>query len=235
MGNSRWTPRGVLAVSGLAALLAGCATTPMGPTITVMPGPGKSFSAFAADQEVCKAYAAQQVQGEAQSANQQAAVGGAVTTVLGTGVGALLGAAGGNAGTGAAIGAGVGAGGGALYGAYHSQQQQGSIQSQYDSAYAQCMYAKGNQVPGFAPRTGVAPMPMAPQGTPAAMPAANAEVQATQEQLVRLGYLHGAVDGVLGPETRGAIEAFQRANNMPVTGRPSAHLLAVLRATPGGG
>ncbi len=232
MGNSRLTARSVLVASGLAALLAGCATAPMGPTVTVMPGPGKSFSAFAADQEVCKSYASQQVQGQAEAANQRAVVGGAVTTVVGTGVGALIGAASGNAGTGAAIGAAAGAGGGGLYGAYNTQQQQGGLQSQYDSAYAQCMYAKGNQVPGFAPRTGVAPMP--PSAMPQAAPAASAEVQATQQQLIRLGYLHGAADGVAGPQTRGAIEAFQRANGMAVTGRPSAHLLSVLQASPGG-
>jgi hypothetical protein len=26
-----------------------------------------------------------------------------------------------------------------------------SLQQRYDLAYAQCMYARGNQVPGFAP------------------------------------------------------------------------------------
>jgi hypothetical protein len=35
----------------VAAMLAGCAATPMGPTVQVMPGPGKSFDAFQADQE----------------------------------------------------------------------------------------------------------------------------------------------------------------------------------------
>jgi peptidoglycan hydrolase-like protein with peptidoglycan-binding domain len=90
------------------------------------------------------------------------------------------------------------------------------------------MYAKGNQVPGFAPRTAMA----VPQAAPTAMPAPDPTVRATQEQLIRLGYLHGAADGVVGPQTRAAIEKFEQANAMPVDGVASPHLLAVLRATP---
>jgi peptidoglycan hydrolase-like protein with peptidoglycan-binding domain len=43
-------------------------------------------------------------------------------------------------------------------------------------------------------------------------------VQQAQEQLIRLGYDPGTVDGVYGPRTRQALEAFQRAQNLPVTG-----------------
>ena len=138
--------------AGIVAMLAGCAATPMGPTIQVMPGPNKSFDTFQTDQLVCKNYAEQQVQGQADVANQRAVGGAVLGTVLGAGLGAAVGGAYGNAGAGAAIGAASGAGAGTLYGANASTQAQWSIQQQYDNAYAQCMYSKGNQVPGFVPR-----------------------------------------------------------------------------------
>ena len=130
-------------------LLAGCATTPMGPTVQVMPGRSKSFDAFQTDQLVCKNFAEQQVQGQAEAANQRAVGGAVLTTVLGAGLGAATGAAFGNAGAGAAIGAAAGAGGGSLYGANASSGAQLTIQQQYDNAFAQCMYSKGNQAAGL--------------------------------------------------------------------------------------
>jgi hypothetical protein len=138
----------VFLAAGLLALLAGCAGTPMGPTVQVMPGPGKTFDAFQTDQLVCKNYAQQQVAGQADAANQRAVGGAVLTTALGAGMGAVFGSFAGNAGAGAAIGAASGAGLGAAYGADASAQAQGGIQWQYDNAYAQCMYARGEQVPG---------------------------------------------------------------------------------------
>src|SRR4029077_12558507 len=41
--HSGWTGAGVCGVTVLGLLLAGCAQTPLGPTVQVMPGPGKSF------------------------------------------------------------------------------------------------------------------------------------------------------------------------------------------------
>ncbi len=136
----------------LLGLLAGCAAPPMGPTVTVMPGAGKSFEAFQADQSYCQYYASQQVQGQAEAANQRAVGGAALTTLLGAGLGAAVGSVGGNVGAGAAIGAATGATGGAIYGANATAYEQAGIQQRYDNAFAQCMYARGNQVPGFAPR-----------------------------------------------------------------------------------
>jgi len=142
----------LFAGAGALVLLAGCATTPMGPTLLVMPGPGKSFEVFQYDQSVCKNYAAQQVQGQADAANQRAVGGAVLTTALGAGVGAIFGSFAGNAGAGAAIGAASGVGVGSAIGADASAQVQGSIQQQYDNAFAQCMYSKGEQVPGFSPQ-----------------------------------------------------------------------------------
>jgi hypothetical protein len=219
------TGRGFVSV-GILALLAGCAATPMGPTVQVMPGPGKTFDVFQMDQMNCKSYAQQQVAGQADAANNRAVGGAVLTTAIGAGLGAAVGAAYGNAGAGAAIGAASGAGGGALYGADASTQAQWSIQQQYDNAYAQCMYAKGEQVAGFVPLAAYAPPPPPPMAIP------NPLVQATQAELIRLGYLRDSADGFIGPRTRSAISTFQQVNGLPVTGATSPQLLATLQATP---
>jgi hypothetical protein len=53
-----------------------------------------------------------------------------------------------------------------------------------------------------------------------AMPAraGDATLQEAQQRLTDLGYDPGTADGVYGPRTRQALEAFQRARNLPVTG-----------------
>lgn len=53
-------------------------------------------------------------------------------------------------------------------------------------------------------------------------------VQTIQSRLNALGYNAGSEDGVLGPQTKRAIEAFQRDQNIAVTGEPSGGLLALL-------
>jgi hypothetical protein len=45
----------------LLALLAGCATAPTGPHVLVLPGTGKSFDQFRADEQECRQYAQAQV------------------------------------------------------------------------------------------------------------------------------------------------------------------------------
>jgi uncharacterized protein YcfJ len=120
--------------------------TPTNPTVAVLPGAGKSFEAFAADQAVCKQYATAQVAGQAERANTLGVGGALLTTALGAGLGAAVGG-----GQGAGIGAAAGAVGGSALAAGGTSDAQGSIQQQYDVAYMQCMYAKGNQVPGPAP------------------------------------------------------------------------------------
>ncbi len=42
-------------------------------------------------------------------------------------------------------------------------------------------------------------------------------VREIQRRLARAGYYHGPIDGVMGPQTRYAIRAYQRAHNMRVT------------------
>jgi uncharacterized protein YcfJ len=127
-------------------LLDGCAQTPMGPTIAVMPAPGKPFDVFQSDQMICKQFADGQVAGGAQAANNQQVGTAVLGTILGAGLGAAIGG-----GRGAAIGAASGALGGTAIGAGPASQANMSLQQRYDIAYAQCMYTRGNQVPGFQP------------------------------------------------------------------------------------
>ena len=137
-------------ILGLAsvALLSGCASVPLGPTVQVMPAANKPFQVFEQDQMECKQYAQSQVQGQSQAANQRAVGTAVVGTALGAAVGALMGG-----GRGAGVGAGLGGVVGSGVGASGSQSTQYSIQMQYDNAYSQCMYAHGNQVMGYSTPT----------------------------------------------------------------------------------
>ena len=135
----------VIACAALV-LLGACTPAPQGPTVPVMPSPNKPPQVFQDDQAVCMNYA-QQVIGPAQQQLQNQQVGSAlIGTVLGAGIGAAAGG-----GRGAAIGAGAGALAGTAYGANASQYEAMNMQQRYDMAYSQCMYTRGNQVPGFAP------------------------------------------------------------------------------------
>jgi hypothetical protein len=51
----------------------------------------------------------------------------------------------------------------------------------------------------------------------------------TQQALLDLGYQIGAVDGLIGANTRAAVRAFQKQQGLPVTGEPSEELLERLR------
>ena len=53
-------------------------------------------------------------------------------------------------------------------------------------------------------------------------------VAAVQRRLGELGYYHGMVDGVIGPQTSGAIAAFESRNGLAVDGTISRPLLATL-------
>lgn len=59
--------------------------------------------------------------------------------------------------------------------------------------------------------------------------AARRKVEAVQRALVKLGYKLD-VDGLAGPATRAAIEKFERANRLPVTGRAEGRTLQALTA-----
>ena len=156
-----WT-RGFFIFLGMA-LLSGCATMPSGPTVAVYPGPGKPFEVFQADDYACRQWAQQQIGGASpsQTANQNVASGAVIGTLVGAGLGAAIGAATGNVGAGAAIGGATGLVGGTAMGANQGAASQYQLQRRYDIAYQQCMYAKGNQVPGVRPVQNYGPPPPA--------------------------------------------------------------------------
>jgi hypothetical protein len=54
---------------------------------------------------------------------------------------------------------------------------------------------------------------------------AGSTVAAVQRRLGQLGYYHGVIDGVIGPQTRGAIAAFESRNGLAVDGTISRPLL----------
>jgi len=138
----------------LILALSGCATLPAGPSVRVLPAPGKSFEEFRADDAVCRQWAGEQIgMSPQETVNTNAATGAAVGTLVGAGLGAAIGAAAGNPGLGAAIGAGSGLLVGTTAGADSGRVYGWEAQRRYDNAYVQCMYAKGNQIPGVAHRT----------------------------------------------------------------------------------
>lgn len=154
--------RSLLLLPLAAALaLAGCVTAPTGPQVMALPGTSKSFDQFQADDVSCRQYAQYTLGGDPTQQANNAAAGNAVWgTALGAAAGAIIGSATGQAGAGAAIGAGTGLLFGSANGANAAGYTYYQAQHQYDSAYLQCMYAKGNQVPFGAPRR--APRPYGP-------------------------------------------------------------------------
>jgi hypothetical protein len=152
-------PLTIVLALGSVLMLAACATRPVGPMVRVLPAPYKPFEVFQRDHYECEQWADDQIAGRAEAANNRA-VGAAV---VGTALGAALGAAAGG-GRGAGIGAAAGAVAGTAVGADRSQRSGYSLQRQYDIAYSQCMYARGNQVPGYAPLNNGPPPPPPPRG-----------------------------------------------------------------------
>jgi uncharacterized protein YcfJ len=141
---------------GAAALLVlqGCVTPPPGPQIVAMPGPNKPFAVFQQDRAVCIQFADEQAGRAATDANNRQLGTAAIGTVLGAALGAAVGG-----GRGAGVGAASGAIFGTAAGAGPAARAQHRIQYRYDALYAQCMYSRGNQVPGF-------PAPQAPPPPP---------------------------------------------------------------------
>lgn len=140
-------------------LVAACASQPTAPSVRVLPAPNKPFEVFQEEDAYCRQYASTQVSGEADKANNDQLLDTGIGAVLGAGLGAALGG-----GRGAAVGAGIGGVGGTAVGAGNGEHKQLSAQQRYDVAYEQCMYSKGNQVPGA--YYAAPPPPPPPPGSP---------------------------------------------------------------------
>lgn len=162
----------------LLLALSGCATLPAGPSVTVLPAPGKPFDTFRTEDATCRQWAEQHLGGGgAQQAYDNSVATGAVAgTAIGAGLGAALGSASGHAGAGAAIGAASGLLFGSAAGSESGRVYGMEAQRRYDNAYVQCMYSYGNQVPGYRTRVvAAAPAPVAvapPPPPPVAAPVA---------------------------------------------------------------
>jgi hypothetical protein len=129
-----------------AALLSACVSMPVGPTVVAMPPPNKPFELFVQDDQYCRQWAAASSgSGYNAAANQLAA-----SAVTGAAIGAIAGAlAGGHddAGAGAAVGTLFGS----AVGSEQASATAWTAQRYYDVSYQQCMYARGNVIPGYFP------------------------------------------------------------------------------------
>lgn len=134
--------------------VAGCATVPSGPSVLVLPPPEKPFEVFQAEDVICRQWAAQQIgQSPQETINQNTATGAIAGTIIGAVLGAAIGSISGDVGAGAAIGGASGLFFGTAAGAESARVYGWEAQRRYDIAYVQCMYAKGNQIPGMVTRT----------------------------------------------------------------------------------
>ena len=134
----------IVAAAATVLLLGGCVSMPTGPSVMALPGTGKSFDQFRADDVDCRQYASSQVGGSSpdQAAESSGVKSAAVGTALGAAAGALVGGR-----SGAATGAAAGLVVGGAAGANAAGSSQYALQRRYDNGYVQCMYAKGHKVP----------------------------------------------------------------------------------------
>ena len=139
----------VLMTSLLATLVA-CVSAPTGPTIAVMPREGKPFEVFQQEDQQCRGFAANSIKDSSNAALKDAATSAAVAAALGAAAGAVIG---GGSHTNVGTGAGVGLLGGSAIGAMNASGKESQAQTQYNIAYQQCMYSKGNQVPSYPARS----------------------------------------------------------------------------------
>jgi len=152
-------------------VLGACVSVPNGPSILVLPGTGKTFEQFRADDHECRDFAFESAGGK--TANQAATESGLTSAALGTAMGAAAGALI-NGASGAGVGAGAGLVAGSLVGTSTAGASSYELQRRYDFGYQQCMYLKGNRIPVAGhfsdPHVGAATPPSARSAPPAGMP-----------------------------------------------------------------
>lgn len=142
-GSVRRTRLGVGAA--LALCLSGCAQMPTGPSVAVMPAANKPFDVFMQEDQLCRSWAAHAI---GLAGHDAAAAAMLRSTVAGAAIGVLAGAMLGGDHHQASAGAAMGTVIGATAGAQHANVSAWQAQQRYDIAYQQCMYSKGNLVPG---------------------------------------------------------------------------------------
>jgi hypothetical protein len=127
--------------------LAACVAPPAAPTIPVIPGPGKSFAVFDAEEAACEQEASARLAPAVFTYNKFSVGSVALGAAFGAGIGGAA-----AAGSGAATGAAAGAAFGTAANAVAAGRTQSSLQRQYDTLYAFCMINHGNRLPQ--PRAG---------------------------------------------------------------------------------
>jgi len=128
----------------LLLVLAACASIPTGPSVMALPGSGKGFDQFRADEAMCRNYASQSI--GVTTADQAAVNAGVSSAAIGTLIGAAAGAAVGGS-QGAGVGAGMGLVVGSASGVAAADASRYGTQQRYDQSFVQCMYAQGHKVP----------------------------------------------------------------------------------------
>ena len=128
------------------SILAACTSAPTGPTVAIMPREGKPFEVFQDEDQQCRQFAVNAVKDTSDAALKEGMTSAAVGAALGAAAGLVIG---GGSHTNVGTGAGVGLLGGAGLGAMNASGKQNQAQEQYNIAYQQCMYSKGNQVPSY--------------------------------------------------------------------------------------
>ena len=159
--------------ASLALALGGCAVAPTTPSVMVLPGSQKSADQFQADAGACQQQAQALLANDAQAANNQAMTSAAIGTVIGAAAGALIGQGSYNPRAAAGWGAGSGLLIGSTMAGGNSQASSYSLQQRFDIAYMQCMYQRGNQVPGQVSYRRQAPAMPAPNYPPPNYPPPN--------------------------------------------------------------
>ncbi len=145
----------IVAALSATALLAGCAMDPRGPSVRAFPPPYKPFRGVSRRSEHVRGICAQPNRGRRGSGEQS---GGRLRRNWN---GAWLGLGRRNRQWPVlpALARPAVPAVGSTIGANQSERANFSLQRRYDIAYAQCMYAKGNQVPGFRGGEGAASHP----------------------------------------------------------------------------
>lgn len=127
-------------------LLTACVSAPTGPTVAIMPREGKPFEVFQQEDQVCRQFASNAVKDANDAALKEGVTSAAIAAALGAAAGAVIG---GGSHSGVGTGAGIGLLGGSAIGAMNASGKQNQAQIQYNIAYQQCMYSKGNQIPSY--------------------------------------------------------------------------------------
>ena len=113
-----------------------------GTSVMVLPGGGRSFDDFRADEASCRATHSNRPEAPRHSSAARPLPPGRPSAPRSVPLPAAIGGQ-----QGAAVGAGSGLIVGSAVGIDNAQQAGYGTQRQYDNAYVQCMYAKGHRVP----------------------------------------------------------------------------------------